>query len=268
MEILDILYDAITDSFKLVPLLFISYFVLEYIESRNKIDVKKLLKKYGPLIGSLFGVIPQCGFSILATTLFISKEISLGTLISVYISTSDEAIPLFLSNYSNMNELITLLLLKLLIAITSGYIIDFIFHLNYEASDIKIEKCDCNFFKSAIKRTFNILKLVLIANVLISILIFFIGNDTLKDILSTNSYLQPIISSIIGLVPNCAISVMLCEFYFKGCLNFGALLSGLISNAGVGIIILFKQKNKKLILVILSILVLISSISGILYTFI
>ena len=247
--LIDILKDTTIDSIKLLPFLFITYLIMEYIEHKTSSQVKRVIQKsgkLGPLLGGIVGIIPQCGFSVSATNLYSARVITLGTLISVYLTTSDEMLPILISETMPISTILTILGIKLLIGIIAGFIIDFVARkLHKEKGETKIEEicehehchCEKNIVLSALKHTLNIF-----------LFIFFI---TL------------IINGIIGLIPNCASSVVLTELFVENVISMPILISGLCVNAGVGLLVLFKtNENKKENLKIAGLLYVIGVVSG------
>lgn len=269
---LDIFLDALIDVLKLIPFLFISFVIMELIEHKLN-NKKKLIKanKYGPIIGSTLGIIPQCGFSALASNLYATKVITLGTLIAVYLSTSDEMIPIMISHKTNGSIILKVLLIKFLIGILFGIIIDLIYHKKKD-NDIKHlceeDHCHCeeSILKSSLIHTIKIALFILIINLVLNTII---DKELITNFVNNNKILSPIITSIIGLIPNCAASVIITELYLEKVITLGSCLSGLLSGSGVGILILFKQnKNLKENIIVLILLILIASTCGIIFNFI
>lgn len=259
---LDILLDCLLDTLKVIPFLFVAFFLIEFIENHlNKKNIKVLTdtKKFGPLMGGLFGMIPQCGFSALATNLFSSRVITMGTLIAVYLSTSDEMLPILLSGGINVISALKILFIKAIIGIIFGYLIDLIYRKqileeNKEGVECGEEDCDCedNIFFASLKHTLKISLYIFIASIITSLIIDNIGYDAIKDFISNSRFLSYICSSIIGLIPNCAASVILTEVYMSGIITLGQLMSGLLTGTGIGILILFRVNKsfKKNILIV------------------
>ncbi len=268
----DVLLDALVDVLKLIPFLFISFLIMELIE--HKLNNKKKLSeanKYGPLIGSTLGIVPQCGFSALASNLYAARVITLGTLISVYLATSDEMLPIMISHKTDITIILKILLIKFFIGLLFGLLIDFIYRKKNQ-TEIKHmceeDHCHCeeSIIKSSLIHTLKIALYIFIINIVLNTLI---NEDIIRNIASSNKILAPLVSSIIGLIPNCASSVIITELYLDNIISFGSCLSGLLAGSGVGILILFKQnKNIKENLTILVILILIASICGIIFNFI
>lgn len=277
---LDAILDAIIDSLKLLPFLFITYLLMELLENKASDKSLKVIKKsgkLGPILGSLLGIVPQCGFSAAAASLYAGKIISIGSLIAIFLSTSDEMLPILISSAAPINLIIKILLIKLIIGIIFGVIIDFIFRKKNDTSigEDKIhihdicedEHCHCNedgILKSSIKHTLHIFIYVFIIVLAITILINIIGEDAIASIMTKTNILGPFVSSLIGIIPNCASSVIITQLYLKDMITFGSLIAGLLMNSGIGMLILFRlNKSKKENLFILLTLFVISIISGI-----
>ena len=274
---IDILIDAIIDTVKILPFLFITYAIMEYIEHKMSEKSKTTIKKagkWGPLLGSAVGIIPQCGFSASATNLYSARVISLGTLIAVYLSTSDEMIPIFISEKVPILILVKILAIKFIIGIIFGFIIDTILRLNNkEKTEEKIEKicehehCHCEkngILKSAIRHTINILIYIFVITLIINFIVEWVGEDNIATFVGNHAILGPAISSLIGLIPNCAASVILTNLYIQNIISGASLVAGLLTGAGVGLIILFRtNKNIKENIAIVGLLYVIGVFSGI-----
>lgn len=272
---LEVLEDALIDSIKLLPFLFITYLIMEYIEHKTSDKAKKAIKKsgkFGPAIGSILGIFPQCGFSVSATNLYAARVITLGTLIAVYLSTSDEMLPIFISEAVPAITIIKILGIKLLIGMIAGFIIDFVLRLKNKEQDQKIvdlcekEHCHCEhgIVKSALKHTMHIFIFILLITLVINTIIYFIGEDTLANFIQLNPILGPIIAGLIGLIPNCAASVILTQLYLENVITAATMISGLLVGAGVGLAVLFKiNKGIKENIKITALLYSIGVISGI-----
>ncbi len=242
---LDILLDTIIDSLKLLPFLFVAYLILEYIEHKISDKSKEKIKKsgkFGPIIGSLFGIFPQCGFSVAATNFYAARVITLGTLIAVYLSTSDEMLPILISKAAPINVIIGLLAIKFVLGMFYGFLIDLFLRIKNKnkVEEERIvdlceeEHCHCekSLIKSAIKHTINIFVYIFILTLIVNIIVEFIGEETLSQIMSKSKLLEPIISSLIGLIPNCASSVIITQLYLSGIISFGSVVAGLLVNSG------------------------------------
>ncbi len=251
----DVLLDAMIDSVKLVPFLFVTYLVMEYIEHKTKDKTKETIKKsgkYGPLIGSVLGVFPQCGFSVSATNLYAARVITLGTLIAVYLSTSDEMLPIFLSEAVPITTILTILGIKFVVGMIAGFVIDFVMRLKHkDEEEEKIidlcekEHCHCEhgIVKSAFKHTVNIFLFILLVTILINIGIHLIGEDQISGFLQNQPILGPAIAGMIGLIPNCAASVILTQMYLENVISLATVIAGLLVGAGVGLAVLFKMNK-------------------------
>ena len=252
---IDILLEASIDSIKLIPFLFVTYLIMEYIEHKTKDKTKQAIKKsgkYGPLIGSILGVFPQCGFSVSATNLYAARVITLGTLIAVYLSTSDEMLPIFLSEAVPITTILTILGIKLVVGMIAGFCVDFVMRLRHkDEEEEKIidlcekEHCHCEhgIVKSSFKHTLNIFLFILVVTIIINIAIHFIGEEQISGYLQNQPILGPVIAGVIGLIPNCAASVILTQMYLQNVISVATLISGLLVGAGVGLAVLFKMNK-------------------------
>ena len=302
-EFLHVLLHALKDTAKLLPFLFLIYILIEYLEYKNVFKYQKsnLLKgKASPVMGALFGSVPQCGFSVISSELYAEQKISIGALIAVYVATSDEALPLMLANYKSIPALLLLIATKIVMAILIGYASMFLYkklfnkktaliehhehsydehdnhdehnhedggeHENHEhihaccGHDTESQKFN---WKHPVIHCVKIALYIFIINVIMGMVVEFVGEDKLTNFLSSSSGAQPLLALVIGLIPNCASSVILTELYLMGGLSFGAIVTGLSVNAGIGFLFLLKQnKNIKENLFILSMLVIPSLLIG------
>ena len=268
------------DSIKLLPFLFIAFLIIELIEHKLSNKSKKVISKsgkYGPILGSLLGLIPQCGFSVVATNLYITRIISLGTLISIYLSTSDEMLIILLSKNANVKTILPLLLVKFSIGMISGFLIDFILRNKKKKQETysicEDEHCGCeheeNLLKSSLIHTIKTFIFIFLATFLITYIFELFGEEYLSKLLLKDTIISPFITSLIGLIPNCASSVILTELYLSESINFASIISVLLTGSGVAILVLFKSnKNLKENLTILSLIYGIGVISGIIITII
>ena len=268
---LDVILDSLIDALKIIPFLFIAFLILEYIEHKMSKKNEKLLvnnKKYGPIIGSILGAFPQCGFSAMVTKLFSSRVVTLGTLIAVYLSTSDEMLPILISNGTSVITVLKIIGIKVVIGIIIGLLIDLVYkkkeshkeHIHDECVD---EHCHCEkgIFKSSLHHTVSITIYLLITMVLLNTIIYYVGEDTIKEFMLNNRAYY--ISSLIGLIPNCASSVIMTEIYLTDMISFGSLMSGLLTGAGVGLLLLFKtNRNIKENIIIIVLLYIIGVVFG------
>lgn len=272
---LDVLIDGVLDTLKVLPYLFIAFLILEFIEHKFSEKSKKALvrnRKLGPVIGGLLGALPQCGFSAMASNLFSKRVITIGTIIAIYLSTSDEMLAIMISENVNIKEILIIILLKVFIGILFGLIIDIIFYKKNRISTKDIhemceeEDCHCEeegLFLSSLKHTLHISLFILIANLVINILIYFISEETISGFLANSGVLSYFVSSLIGLIPNCASSVIITKLYLSGLISLGCLLSGLLTGSGIGLLILFKtNKNLKENFTVLGLIYIIGVICG------
>ena len=273
---LDVLVDTLIDVVKLLPFLFITYVLMEYIEHKMTDKNKEIIEKSGkagPLFGGLLGMIPQCGFSAAGSNLYVGRIITIGTLIAVYLSTSDEMLPILLSEKVSIISIVKIIALKAVIGIVAGFAIDLIL----KGEEVKKEKlediCDHDhvdgkedsLIKSALKHTLNITMYLLIFSFVLNTLFYFIGEETLTNLLYNKPIIGNIISGLVGLIPNCAASVAISTLYVKGIISFGVMMSGLLVGAGVGLIVLVRlNKNVKENVTIITTLYLIGVVAGIL----
>lgn len=271
---LHILIHTLEDLIGIIPFLYIAFLIMEYLEHRVNSKKDKLNnKKLGPIIGSILGVIPQCGFSVMATNLFSSRVITFGTLLAVYLSTSDEMLPLLISNGISIKLIIFILSIKVIVGIIFGYLFDFILRKKENKKDnennysiCKEDECHCekSLFMSSLIHTLKITFFIFITTFLLNILIHYLGEDKISMILLKNNFFGPFLSSLVGLIPNCASSVIMTELYVKGVITTGMLIGGLLTGSGVGLLVLFRvNKNKKENLIMLLSLYLIGVFVGI-----
>ena len=275
-EILEILQDALIDTVKLLPFLFLTYLIMEYIEHKTSKKARETIKKsgkFGPLIGALVGIVPQCGFSVSATNLYAARVITLGTLISVYLATSDEMLPILITEKVPIGTILTILAIKLVIGIIAGFAIDFVIRkFKKEEQEEKIEElcehdhchCENGIIVSAIKHTLNIAIYIIIITMVINWVISLIGEENIANFVSQNVVFGPVLAGIVGLVPNCASSVILTQLFVENVISMAVLIAGLLVNAGVGLLVLFRtNKNIRENFKIVFILYFIGVASGI-----
>lgn len=253
---MEIMIDALIDSLKLLPFLLITYLIMELIEhktSKKSLELIKKSKKIGPFFGGLLGVVPQCGFSVSASNLYSARIISIGTLLAIFLSNSDEMLPVLISNNISFHFIFKIIIIKVIIGILFGFIIDlFIKKKNNQKESIhnlcEHDHCHCqeNIFISVIRHTLKTFIIILIVILLLNTIINLIGTNNISKLLINNTLFGPFIACFIGLIPNCASSVIITELYVIGSITFGSLIGGLLSSSGLGLLILFKtNKNLK-----------------------
>lgn len=269
----EILLDTLIDFIKILPFLFCAFLLMEFIEHKlSKKFQNKIVKagKFGPLIASILGAFPQCGFSVGMTNLYAGKLITLGTLIAVYLSTSDEMIPVLISKGASIKFIITVIFLKIIIGIFYGLIID-LFNKKQKTNIEEIcneSECHCEkgILLSSLHHTINIGLFILITTLLLNIGINYLGTDKLSKMFLKDSLFGSFISSLIGLIPNCASSIIITELYLSSSISFGSMLAGTLTGSGIAIMVLFKvNKNIKENIKILSLIYLIGSITGFIF---
>jgi hypothetical protein len=295
----DIFIDALIDSAKTIPFLLAVYIGIEFIESSYTRKILEKIEKAGsagPIAGALAGILPQCGFSVFATALYTQRLLTIGTLMAVYLATSDEAIPVILSHAERANLVVPLIVTKLVIALVFGYLLDLVYRkerkrtlghvaaYNHGKDDPQHAHCDvlaenvcCGHHIEDTAKTFDVkrflfhplrhaLKIFLfifLATLAINVAFFRFGDAILSSHLLGGGLLQPFVVALFGLIPNCAVSVGITELYLKGALTFGSTIAGLCANGGLGILILFKEeKNMKEAFRIVGLLFAISVVSG------
>lgn len=265
-SLIHILHHTIEDTWLMLPLLYLAYLVIEYFERRENNDDRLFfsLQKYGPLVGAFMGIIPQCGFSIIASMLFMQNNITLGTLISVFVATSDEAIPILIANPELYSSLIWIIVLKIGIAIIAGYTIDYVIEKHQkidrfedmEEDDSEEEpentqnSCPCCYPQypmaiSALLRSLKIFSFLFLTSFTLTLTIEAIGEENLEILLFNGSLLQPLFAALFGFIPNCAASVVLTQLYVAHGIGFPSLLAGLITNAGLGLLVLIRYQVEK-----------------------
>ena len=251
----EIIIDTLIDALKLLPFLFITFLFLEYIEHKTSSKSKKIVQKagkFGPIIGSFLGAFPQCGFSVAATNLYATRVITLGTLIAIYLSTSDEMLQILISEQTDINLIISIILIKVVTGILFGILIDIFMknkEFNSEIADFCHEEhCDCEhgILKSSIKHTLNILLFLIIVSFLLNLGFHYLGEEQISKLFLKNSFFGPFLTSLIGLIPNCGASVIITELYLGGAITLGATLSGLLTGSGIALLVLFKVNKNKL----------------------
>lgn len=246
---------TLLDGVKLLPFLFLTYLAMEYLEHKASAKTGRWIQKsgrLGPLAGGLLGVVPQCGFSAAASNFYAGRVITMGTLIAVYLSTSDEMLPIMISEGVPAGLIFRILLAKVVIGITAGLLIDLILppkkeehHHIHEICEHEHCQCEKGILRSAIRHTIHIFLFILLVGFLLELALQVIGEDILGNIILNRPILGPFLAGLVGLIPNCVSSVVITELYLKGALSFGAMLAGLLVNAGVGLMVLFRVNHDK-----------------------
>lgn len=271
-----VLHHAFEDSVKILPFLFITYLVMEYLEEKmnaKTVAVLKKSEKSGPIWGALLGMLPQCGFSASASNLYAGRMITVGTLLAVYLSTSDEMLPMMISASVEPGFIIKVVLLKAGIGMLAGCIIDYVWQklLKHPVEEPDIhhfcehEHCECGhgIVRPAIRHTLQIWVFIYIVTVVLGFVIEMVGTEALSDFILTQPIIGEIIAGIIGLIPNCAASVVITQLFLDGLIPFGTMMAGLLVGAGVGVLILLRvNEEKKDTLKIIGVLYVIGVVSG------
>lgn len=254
---LDVILDTLIDSVKLLPFLLITYLIMEYIEHKMGEKSKQTIQKsgkFGPFVGSILGIFPQCGFSVSATNLYAGRVITLGTLIAVYLSTSDEMLPIFISEAVSPIVIFKILGIKLIIGMMTGFLIDLVIRMKRKEKQLEKEQivelcehehchCEKGIFRSALSHTIHIFFFILVITFLVNGAVYFIGEEKIGNLLYNQPILGPLISAMIGLIPNCAASVILTNLYLQNVISTASLIAGLLTGAGVGLAVLFKTNQ-------------------------
>lgn len=270
---MDLLIDVCIDTAKLIPVLFLTYILLSYMELKDRAHFHAVMAKYkflGPLLGSLLGIIPQCGFSVMASCLYLNSSITIGTLLSVFFATSDEALPMLLAHPQSMDVLIRIIIGKIIFALLLGYLVDILtrFHFHTNNGHSYMEKDHCHsILREACNRTFSVVLFVFIFSLVLSIIMESVSSESVSSFMSEIGILQPLLCCLIGFIPNCASSIFLCELYLHGFIASGALFTGLSCNAGLGLMIFIRSKeNWRALGFIVSVLFVASLCGGLLFS--
>ncbi len=271
-----VLHHAFEDSIKILPFLFITYLVMEYLEEKmnaKTVAVLQQSKKSGPVWGALLGMLPQCGFSASASNLYAGRVITMGTLVAVYLSTSDEMLPMMISASVAPAFIVKVVLLKAAIGMVAGCLIDFVWqrllHHAKRQPDIhhfcEHEHCECGhgIIRPAIRHTLQIWVFIYIVTVALGFVIEVVGTDALSNFILNKPVIGELLAGVIGLIPNCAASVVITQLFLDGLIPFGTMMAGLLVGAGVGVLILLRvNEDKKDTLWIIGLLYVIGVVSG------
>ena len=263
----DVLLHSLLDTLNILPFLFLTYVLMEYLEHHAATKMRNAIGKCGglaPLVGGAIGMVPQCGFSSAAASLYAGRAISLGTLLAVFLATSDEMLPILISGHARIGVILTLVLSKAVIGIGIGFLVNAVLRLRgyrhethiHELCESEGCRCERGIWISALYHTLTIALFIFLATLAIDTLVFFAGEDILRRLGFDIPVLSQLVCALVGLIPNCAVSVVLTELYLDGILSAGALLAGLLPGAGVGTLVLLRtNKNAKENLFILALLV-------------
>ena len=275
--LLDCLLDSLKDCALMLPILFLAYLLMEFIEQRAGEKLNRTVAKVGvagPALGGVLGAVPQCGFSGAIAGFYAAGIVTLGTLMSVFLSTSDEMLPILISNIGGdsgitAGEIVKILLFKVIGGILAGFIIDGVLRLikrqkvtsgEHIHDFCEQEHCECeeNIWISALKHTAKVIILIFAVTFVINFVFEKWGADFFRGIITNVPVLGEMLMGLIGLIPNCSASVLITELYVEGVVSAGQLIAGLMANAGVGLLVLFRlnKKLKENLMIVLLILVM------------
>ena len=277
----EVLWHGFLDTLKLISFLFLTYLLMEFIEHKASGKTLGFIKKagpLGPLPGALVGAIPQCGFSAAAANLYTGRVITVGTLVAVFLSTSDEMLPILVTGGFPATDILIILAYKIIVAIAVGFVIDGILRLlGKKREEINIDElcdaddchCERGILHSALHHTATTGLFILLVTLLINAAIFFIGEDALASVMRDTPVISHAIAAVFGLIPNCASSVILASLASEGIITAGTMMAGLFSGSGIGILVLFRvNKNWKQNLAITALLVAVGFVFGLLADFV
>lgn len=256
---LEVLEESLVDTAKMLPFLFAAYLFIEYVERRHGERIEALLAgggRWGAVPGALLGCVPQCGFSAVASNFYASRVITLGTLMAVYMATSDEAIPLLLSMPGYWDKLALLLVIKVIYALVVGFALDFVLRGLLPRSlqggyTGRADEVDCHethgeageehpIWLAALRHTLEIFLFIFGFSLVFGLIVECVGHEAFASVLGRMGFFQPAVAALVGLIPNCAASVLLTQLYLEGALRFSSLVAGLCTGAGVGLAVLWR----------------------------
>jgi len=275
-DMLSAFTESLTDSLKLIPFLFVTYLVMGMLERAASEKAQHAIMeagKIGPIWGGLLGAIPQCGFSAAASYFYVGKVITLGTLISIYLSTSDEMLPIFISEKVAVSTIVSILATKVIIGMVSGFIVEFV--LGWLAKRRKVPKdfdmepdrgCNCaaSLLMDSIMRTLKVFFFIFLVSLAINLVMTAVGQEGISMLFKDLPVVGEMIAALIGLIPNCAASVVITQLYLEGVISAGPMMSGLLASAGVGLLVLFREdKHKKQCFMVVAVLYVVSVAWGV-----
>lgn len=255
--LIDIILDGFLDTIKLIPFLFITYLAMEWLEHKTGSKTQAVIRKAGkagPLFGGILGVFPQCGFSAAASNLYAGGLITAGTLVAVFLSTSDEMLPIFISSSVPVVTIVKILLTKMVLGIVTGFVMDFIYHgifnreLRYKNIHTMCENehcgCDEGILVSSLRHTLHIVLFIFVISVILNGVIEGVGTENIAALALNMPVVGQLIAGVIGMIPNCAASVVITQLYLEGMIGAGAMMTGLLAGAGVGTLLLCRMNKK------------------------
>ncbi len=248
--------DAVTDSFidgvKLLPFLFLTYLAMEYLEHKAGQRMQEAIRsagRGGPAIGSVLGLFPQCGFSTVASNLYAGRIITMGTLLAVFLSTSDEMLPIMISENVGAAVIFKILAVKVAVALAAGFAVDFLFRGKHRQMQIEHlceqHHCHCEngIWKSALHHTVEIFLYIMGISLVLNLLIGWIGEDAIGSLFLNRPVVGELLAALLGMIPNCASSVAITQLYLEGVMSAGAMIAGLLAGSGVGLLVLFRVND-------------------------
>lgn len=251
----EVIIDTILDSVRIIPFLFLTYLVLEYFEHKAGNKTHHFIRKSGkagPVVGGILGAFPQCGFSAAASSLYAGRVLSLGTLLAIYLSTSDEMLPILISESVSLTVILKILGIKIVIGILAGILIDILVRQKEDDHDHIHEMCEhdhCHcekgVFQSALHHTINITIFLILVSFALNLFLFIVGEDALGSLIWNKPVIGQLLAGLVGMIPNCAASVVITQLYLEGAMSFGAMMAGLLSGAGIGILVLFRTNSSR-----------------------
>lgn len=273
----EVVWHGFIDTLKLVLMLFLTYLLMEFIEHKASDKARGIMTKagdFGPMIGGAFGAVPQCGFSAAAANLYTGRVITIGTLIAVFLATSDEMLPIMLAGNIKISRVLLIILYKTVVGIAMGFAIDLVFKmLKIKRREINIDEicendechCERGIVFSAVHHTVSVSLFIFTVTVAINAAMFFIGYESLSSGILSLPVISHTVCALIGLIPNCASSVALTRLAMQGVISTGAMMSGLFAGAGVGLLVLFRMnRHVKENVIVVALLVSIGLVFGLL----
>ena len=262
--LLHVLEHSVLDTLPLVPLLFVTYLAMEAIEHTASAHVRAVVERSGaagPVVGALLGALPQCGFSAMAATLYAGRVVTVGTLVAVVLSTSDEMVPVFLAHQEPLGRLFAIMGVKVFVGLAVGLVVDALLRAWHRAGDGHVhihelcerEHCHCDddhghdhahgrwaIVRSALVHTVQVTLFILAVTFVFGLAIEYVGQDALGDLLANHPVRATFLAALVGLIPNCGASVAITELYLDGVLATGPMLAGLLASGGVGLLVLWR----------------------------
>lgn len=271
--VINIIADSFIDSLKLLPFLFVTYLIMEYLEHKAGDKMQAAIRgagKGGPVIGGILGIFPQCGFSAAASNLYAGRIITVGTLMAIFLSTSDEMLPILISANVGAQMIVKVLAVKVIVAVVVGFVIDCIIRKGEKDMQIghlcEQHHCHCEngIWKSALHHTVEIFLYILLISLALNLLIAWVGEEMIGSVILNRPIVGSMIAGLVGLIPNCAASVIITQLYLGGVLSAGAMIAGLLAGTGVGLLVLCRvNDNRKENLRLISLLYVTGVMAGI-----